>query len=247
WTGSLRQRVASVVAPWYLHSAIDVLWVSGERQRQLARRLGYAGARCWSGYYACDWDRFADVYRRVGSARPRAFLYVGRYVPIKGLDILLTAYRQYRAQVTDPWPLICVGSGEQEVLLQGVEGVYNQGFVQPQDLPEQMAQASAFVLPSRREPWGVVVQEAAAAGMPLICSDVCGAAVHLLQDGYNGYLFESGNASHLSDCMGRVTEAPLAHWEAMSKRSHQLSAQYTPHRWADTLIQGVKSWIACMR
>lgn len=242
WTGSLRQQVGRLIAPWHLHSAIDVLWVAGERQRQLAYRLGFRGPRCWSGYYACDWDRFADVYRRAGAARPRAFLYVGRYVPVKGLDVLVEAYRRYREQVDDPWPLICVGAGEQEVLLQGVEGIENRGFVQPDDLPGQMAEAAAFILPSRREPWGVVVQEAAAAGLPLICSDVCGAAVHLLQDGFNGYLFESGDAAHLADCMVRLAEASPAVREAMSARSHQLSAQYTPQRWADTLVHGVQAW-----
>ncbi|HMB92471.1 MAG TPA: hypothetical protein VKP65_16580, partial [Rhodothermales bacterium] len=48
WQGSWRQQLARLAAPWYLHSAIDVLWVSGERQRQFAYRLGFTGPRCWS-------------------------------------------------------------------------------------------------------------------------------------------------------------------------------------------------------
>ncbi len=59
WTGSLRQRGAGLIAPWHLHKFIDILWVSGERQRQLAAKLGYTGDRCWDGFYACDWDAFA--------------------------------------------------------------------------------------------------------------------------------------------------------------------------------------------
>lgn len=242
WAGTLRQQVGRVIAPWHLHSAIDILWVAGERQRQLAYRLGFRGRRCWTGYYACDWERFAAIHRRTSAPRPRAFLYTGRYVPVKGLDILVEAYERYRSQVADPWSLICVGAGDQKNLLVGVEGVTDRGFLQPDELPEQMAQVAAFVLPSKREPWGVVVQEAAAAGLPLICSDVCGAAVHLLQDGFNGYVFESGNVRHLAECMVRMSELSEATWEAMSRRSHQLSAQYTPRRWADTLVDRVVAW-----
>ena len=46
-----------------------------------------------------------------------------------------------------------------------------------------MAECGAFVLPSRKEPWGVVVQEAAAARMPVICSDSVGAGDHLVRHG----------------------------------------------------------------
>jgi glycosyltransferase involved in cell wall biosynthesis len=247
WTGSLRQQVGQVIAPWYLHSAIDVLWVSGERQRQLAQRLGYTGSRCWSGVYACDWHRFAEVYAQRNSTHGEeqlpCFLYVGRYVSVKGLDVLVEAYRHYRALVPGPWPLICAGAGEQQHLFDEQEGIENRGFIQPDQLPALMAEAAAFVLPSRREPWGVVVQEAAATGLPLLCSDASGAAVHLLQDHYNGYLFENGNAIHLAHCMVRLTEASIEERQQMGHRSYLLSQQYTPQRWASTFMQGVETYL----
>lgn len=242
WSGSVRQQVGRLIAPVYLHSAIDVMWVPGERQRQLAGRLGFTGERCWSGGdYACDWEPFAEVYTQYGAQRPRAFLYVGRYVPVKGLDVLVEAYRAYRARVSEPWPLLCAGTGIHRHLLEGQEGVVDKGFVQPDQLPALMGQASAFVLPSRREPWGVVVHEAAAAGLPLLCSDASGAAVHLVQDRHNGFLFESGNARHLARCMVQMAEAPEEERAAMGHRSHLLSKQFTPRRWADTLVQGIAS------
>lgn len=240
WKGSLRQQAARWVAPWYLHRAIDVLWVAGERQRQLAARLGYRGERCWTGVYACDWHRFAQVPN--GEIKRSGFLFVGRYVPAKGLDVLVEAYKQYRAQVADPWPLHCAGSGDQQKLLQGVDGIVDRGFIQPDALPGLMAEAAAFVLPSRKEPWGVVVQEAAAAGLPIICSDVSGAAVHLVQDHFNGYLFESGNAAHLARCMVRISRASDEAWKMMSCHSRTLSRQYTPQRWAATFVERIQSF-----
>jgi glycosyltransferase involved in cell wall biosynthesis len=241
WTSSIRQQLARVIAPWYLHSAIDVLWVAGERQRQLAYRLGYSGEKCWSGYYACNWEQFAAVYNPHKREDQSAFLFVGRYVPVKGLETLIQAYRIYSSEVVSPWQLRCVGTGEQRELLADEEGVIDLGFVQPDQLPDIMGRASGFVLPSHREPWGVVVQEAAASGLPLLCSDACGAAVHLLQDGYNGFLSETGNVRHLARCMKRMTEISPRERMLMGERSHELSKQYTPQRWADTLVRGIRS------
>lgn len=241
WTGSWRQQLGRVVAPWYLHTAIDVLWVAGERQRQLARQLGYTGKRCWTGCYACDWSSFAGVADgETDSERSPSFLYVGRYTPVKGIDVLLDAYRAYRNEYSGSWGLTCAGAGEQKNLLDGTPGVADRGFVQPDQLPHVMREATAFVLPSRREPWGVVLQEAGASKLPLICSDACGAGVHLLQDGYNGYLFESENADHLAECLVRMEAASVEERRDMGERSHELSKQYTPERWARTFVQGLR-------
>lgn len=240
WRGTARQHFGSLVAPWFLHSAIDVMWVTGERQRQLAKRLGYRGSNCWSGFYACNWDRFAIAYHAAGP-RSKRFLYVGRYVQVKGIEVLVEAYAKYRQQVKDPWELHCVGTGAYRDLLRGQKGVRDRGFVQPDDLPDLMAEAGAFVLPSHWEPWGVVVQEAAAAGLPLLCSEACGAAVHLLQDGYNGLSFETGNADHLADCMLQLASVDEAEFAAMRQRSYNLSKQFTPMLWAQKLVRDVSA------
>ncbi|MGB0418766.1 MAG: glycosyltransferase family 4 protein [Opitutales bacterium] len=259
WKGSLRQHVASAIAPWHVQKFIDVIWVSGERQRQLAAKLGYSGYRCWDGYYACDWPRFAAVgYRRLDIEdevteiegpnpklripnselrTPKSFAFVGRYAPEKGLDTLAEAYRIYSAQVERPWKLICAGQGEcREQLLSA--GAEDRGFIQPEALPGFLAEADAFILPSRFEPWGVVVQEAAASGLPVIASDVCGAGVHLLRDRWNGRSFAAGDATHLADCLLWMHQQLDARLIEMGSRSMELSKQYTPERWSRTLVSG---------
>ena len=123
WKGSLRQHVASWVAPWHLHKAIKILWVTGERQATLARALGYDGACLWDGYYACDWERFALPLTSAPCSltpAPPSFLYVGRYVPEKGIEALAEAYQMYQQQVEKPWPLVCAGAGPLKDMLVGV-------------------------------------------------------------------------------------------------------------------------------
>lgn len=239
WKGNMRQQLSRIVSPLILHSAIDILWVSGERQRQFAYRLGYRGTKCLSGFYSCDWPLFSSSMPRDSSPEP-SFLYVGRYVEVKGIDLLVAAYREYRKRSESPWKLICIGTGKMQSALENQDGISDIGFIQPSELPGHMKAASCFILPSVQEPWGVVLHEAGASGLPLICSDAVGAAVHLLQDGYNGLLFQSGNIGHLVECMTRLSDLSEESLGKMGERSFELSRQFTPATWSDTLVQGAE-------
>lgn len=234
--GRLRQHFGTWMSRYYLKNAFDVLWVPGERQAAYAARLGYRGNRCWQGLYCCDWVKY-DLARRNVIAQKNQFLFGGRYIESKGIDVLLDAYAQYRKAVSNPWNLVCAGAGPIKPHFDGIEGIQDLGFVQPRDLPAIMAESGAFVLPSRNEPWGVVVQEAAAAGLPLICSDAVGAAVHLLQDYFNGFLFRTGDVHHLVDRMIALSNMSENRRKLMGQNSHELSKQFMPERWAETLVK----------
>ena len=65
-----------------------------------------------------------------------------------------------------------------------------------------------FVLPSRHDGWGVVVNQAIAAGLPVICSDAVGAAADLVSNGVNGYVFPSGNVEQLAEAMASFARIP---------------------------------------
>ncbi|WP_290844208.1 glycosyltransferase family 4 protein, partial [Henriciella sp.] len=192
--------------------------------------------------YACDWDRFEYGDQAAGPSSFNAdepyFLYVGRYVREKGIDTLAEAYRRYKNNVSAPWRLVCAGAGPLENTLSEV-GAENLGFVQPEQLPYFMRNAAAFVLPSRYEPWGVVAQEAAASGLPLLLSDEVGAGVHLLRDGLNGFKHPPGDAKALGDCLSRLHQTKKEKISLMGQHSKSLSQQYTPEHWANTFASGL--------
>jgi glycosyltransferase involved in cell wall biosynthesis len=239
WKGTVRQRVAGIVAPWHVQRFIDVLWVTGERQRWLAHRLGYRGDRCWSGFYACDVDAFAPAAAVDRGSREPAFLFVGRYVSEKGIDTLAAAYAEYRRRVAAPWKLVCAGAGALRDRLIAC-GAEDRGFVQPPALPALMAEATAFVLPSTFEPWGVVLQEAAAAGLPLLASNACGASVHLLRSGFNGFAFEPLDSEGLTQAMVTTQHLSALERRTMGEASGALAKQFTPALWASCLEQGIR-------
>ncbi len=240
YTGSRRQWLGKLSAPMHLHRSIDVIWAAGERQKRLASFLGYPADRIWEGYYSCDLERFAMV-ESAGAGRRWSFVFVGRCVESKGAPILAEAYRRYAGQVTQPWPLRVAGTGPLEAVLREA-GATGEGFVQPENLPELLAEAGVLVLPSLSEPWGVVVHEAAAAGLSLLCSRACGAADRFLEEGQNGFWAETGSVEALADGMMTFHHLDDAMLERFSLRSRELARQISPDSWADTLYEGVMKW-----
>lgn len=239
WHGTVKQWLGVLTAPIHLRPIADAVWLPGERQAVFARKLGFPAERVLRGLYSCDLPRFAQAHtERVAAQRPtpRAFLFVGRFVETKGIALLAESYRRYRAETTDPWPLICCGTGPQGTLLEHQPGIQVEGFVQPERMPSKLATAGCFILPSIFEPWALALHEAAAAGLILLASESVGASVHLLQPNFNGFLFGAGDAEALANLMTRVSQLSDERREAMSRASFLLAQQYTPERWANTLV-----------
>ncbi len=186
------------------------------------------------GAWSADTQLFgADPVDGQDLQRRRAFLSVARLVDHKGGDILAQAYARYRDLVDDPWELHVAGLGPLASAFDGLPQVTMHGFVQPRQAAELMHRASSFVLPSRVEPYGVVVHEAAAAALPLLCTDRAGAVPMFLQDGANGWTVPAGNVELWAEALARMSTASAARLSQMSRTSHALASRLTPQLWAE--------------
>jgi glycosyltransferase involved in cell wall biosynthesis len=238
WTGALRQRLLALTGRSLLHRCYSHVWVAGIYQYEFARRLGFAREQILMGVYTADVPSFARAYEssrpRKASRYPQTLLYVGRLVPEKGVDLLCSVFASLRAQARNGWGLKIVGSGSLSHSLTSYPDVEIASFVQPQVLPALAESAGAFALPSVIEPWGVVLHEFAAAGLPLIASTSCGAASAFLHDRYNGFSFAARDARGLEKAMCALFAQPLESLLRMGDRSHELALQLTPDLWAAT-------------
>jgi glycosyltransferase involved in cell wall biosynthesis len=238
WWGTRPQRGVVAASRLMIQPTYDAAFVAGDRQADFARRLGFPTELIVPGLYTGDYGRFAEVDAdRESELPPPAFLFVGRLVADNGVDTLAAGYHRYRAQAVDPWPLLVAGAGPDERLLDGLAGVETLGFVPPTELPEVFARAGCVVAPSRFAPWGVVVHEATAAGLPVVCTWVMGAALRLVLDGYNGVVTSPDDPPALADALARVSSATDEERRAMGEASGLLARQYTPQRWADRLLR----------
>lgn len=240
WRNTPRQWAGRAIHRWYIDPLYDCAFVPGDRSEWFARRLGFGAADIMRGANTADVAVFERGPRDEAElAGRRAFVFSGRLVDHKGVDVLAAAYRRYRELVADPWTLEIVGTGPLASLFDGVEGAHLHGFLQPAQFAEQLHRSSCLVLPSQLDYYGVVVHEACVAGLPLLCSDQVGAVPHLLQDGFNGWTVAMGDVTALTDAMVRMSSLPAARLAAMSEGSRALGRRLSPEIWATNFHEEV--------
>ena len=220
----------------------------GSRHRSYLAALGFPAGRVAGFYDVVDNEglaRRADELRRTGrppvtSSSPY-FLYVGRLAPEKNLSGLLDAYFEYRAQ-GGRWALVLVGDGPERGTLRGraessgwAAEVHFAGHKGSADLPRYYASAGCFVLPSTREPWGLVVNEAMACGLPVIVSARCGCADDLVAGGSNGFVFDPASSDELVRSLAAIEALNDQQWLQMSERSVERIRGYSPAHFGEQI------------
>jgi glycosyltransferase involved in cell wall biosynthesis len=169
-----------------------------------------------------------------------AVVTVARLAPEKGIDILL---RALAAAGDERLIAIAVGEGPERARLEqlaaelGVRANFAGG--RPwESVVEAYAAADVFALLSEREPWAVVVNEAAACGLPLVLSDRVGAAHDLLRDGENGTLGPAGAAAAAAEALRRLA-ADRDLRLRMGARSRELAQGFGYGPSVDNLLEAV--------
>lgn len=231
-------RVARERAKRLFKPAFDFAWVPGNPQVKYAEKLGFKPNEIQTGFYTIDVKKWNQVNGNNSTGNfPRRFVFVGRYMEFKGLLELWEGFSQID---TKGWELYCAGNGDLFPSRRIHEAIHHVGFVQPVDLYKFVAQGGVFILPSHKEPWGVVVHEFAAAGYPIICTENVGAASAFLKDGINGYLIESNNIEELKDAMTKIIDATDQELFDMGEESKRLAGQIDIDAWTDTAIQFIE-------
>jgi glycosyltransferase involved in cell wall biosynthesis len=243
WHGTLKQWL-SVILSWigYFHQFYSHAWVAGSYQFEYARRLGFEKKKIVYDLYSADLRLFNQAYNvskdKKQNHYPHRFLFVGRFEPVKGLDVLLKAWQELGEKKGD-WELHLIGNGSQKAQSVATSGIVIKNFMQPEQLMQEVANAGCFLLPSRGEPWGVVVHEFAAAGLPLIVSDVVGAASAFLISGLNGYSFKVNDHKALAYRMSQIINMTDQELHTMAVSSHALTQRITPETSAGNLLSVV--------
>ena len=193
-----------------LYRDVPAIVVYGEHvKRVLLEVPGVDSEKIFVAGQAVDASRFAGV-QPSSNGRPVVF-FIGQFEERKGIDDLLAAFEK----VADPSAeLRLVGNGSLEEHIRRRVNASSRvtivGHVPQDDLPAELESATCLVLPSvttreTNEPWGLVVNEAMHAGLPVVATDAVGAAVGgLVRDGQNGYVVPERNPGRLGDAIQRL-------------------------------------------
>ena len=193
--------------------------------------------------------------------RPNNFIFVGRLIAVKNLSALLTSFADAQRQLPNAtdWGLILLGDGPEETMLR--QTIVDLGVGDAVKLlpgrpwfrvPDVLALSNVLVLPSTSEPWGLVVNEAMACGLPVVVSDRCGCVPDLVHDGENGFVFDPsvdspGGGAGTPERAGRPAEltrhlmrfmSGTVDVGAMGQSAQQSVASYAPDAVAQAMLAG---------
>jgi glycosyltransferase involved in cell wall biosynthesis len=193
---------------------IDFILAIGEQGASWFRQAGYSARKIFPYAYLTERPEYGQiVYRDSG---PVELIYVGQHVSRKGMDI---AFRALAQMPNADWRLTTVGAGESvsawKALVQKLGISHRVRFLPAapsQEIAARIAQSDLLLLPSRFDGWGAVINEALMTGVPVICSDHCGAK-DLLRDHWRGESVRTGSVDDLRMALsawiagGRKTQA----------------------------------------
>ena len=222
WSGS-HLRSGFIKASWkeaykrWVIAQFDAYLTYGTASKEQLMHHGAPADRIVVGCNTVDVHWFkerADALRSpTASTSPVRLLFVGRLVPIKNVSALISAVGRLQRRGL-AISLTIVGDGPEraalaaEILREEARHVTFLGFLTGEDLIRAYVDADALILPSTNELWGLVVNEAAACGIPSVVSTLCGAAQDLIEQGVTGLTFDPTVPAALEHALDRIVADP---------------------------------------
>lgn len=234
WRNTWKQKINVLLSPFYIRRAFSHLWVAGIYQYEYARKLGFSKDKIIYNSLSCDLELFMTVpLKSKVDVYPKNFLFVGRFVPVKGLDLLLEAWNQILDK--KGWSLTLVGDSLDKVHKNKLEGVTIKDSMSQKELLKEFENSGCFLITSKFDQWALVIHEASASGLPIIATDVCGAAAHFVVNGYNGFQVKP-NVRSIKLAIEKVLLMDDNELLKFSDNSKNLSRSITPELCAAQLM-----------
>lgn len=225
----------------FLNYFSDLFFVSGQKAfDHFHKTLKLPAHKIIPGYSVVDNRHF--FVEKCNLEQKPILLCVARFSKEKNLIRLIKAFN--RSKINKEYILKLVGGGVQKeeltILAKENPNIELSDWVSYKELPMVYGKASLFILPSLFEPWGLVINEAMAAGLPIIASHQCGCVPDLVTEN-NGFIFNPENEQELVELLDKVTEMPKKKLLEMGNNSIKKISDYSPQKWAVNLYLGIKN------
>lgn len=186
-------------------------------------------------YTVPDHDHKELIRRTLGISEKKVMVSVGRVIPVKGFDLILHAARSLSSEIG----IYIIGGQPNREYLEFIQeanltNIHFIDFQSKEALKQYYQMADLFVLPTRGDSWGLVINEAMSNGLPVITTDRCVAGLELVEDNKNGYIVPTENVTMLVERIKRVLEeddlrVSMAEYSLRIIRDYTIEAMATRH------------------
>jgi glycosyltransferase involved in cell wall biosynthesis len=236
----------------------DAALVGGPEHVAYISSLGIPADRTFTGYDVVDNNHFIKGADAAIDARQdnqtrfelpeRYVLASSRFVPKKNLLRLIRAYHSCNMRLHHPPHLVILGDGPERGLLEEEIAKLNlgdyvllPGFQGYASLPAFYGLSEGFIHVPTSEQWGLVINEAAASAVPIVCSSACGAAQSLVKPGENGFVVDANDEASIATALAKLLALPPLARQIMGQTSRRLVADWGPERFCSGLMSAFEA------
>jgi glycosyltransferase involved in cell wall biosynthesis len=234
---------------------VDAIVVEGAPQKKYLKNFNVPDEKVFfSNHCSLDYSRVEskNLKQKLKIGKGLVILYLGRIIERKGLDVLLKAFSVIERERNDVFLVIC-GDGDfrpfcEDLVAQlKIRHVFFLGTVPEEEIASYYRTADIFVLPSCIKPrqkikvegWGLVINEAISMGIPVVTTNVVGAASDLVKSGVNGYVVKNGNVNELCLALRKILEDEKLR-KTMGKNSRRIFEAFNDF---DKMFEGFRQAI----
>ncbi|MDO6760252.1 glycosyltransferase [Tamlana sp. 2_MG-2023] len=229
WLGTPKQHLASFLSPVFIRPYFSHIWVAGMPQYYYAKKLGFKSTNILTGLYCADENLFKNT---VQTTHNNQFVFIGRLVEHKGLKVFFKVLNELIHEERMSFKVHIIGNGPLANQIPKHNNIKHTPFVNPEALPKLLENAGTFILPSLYEAWGVVVHEAALAGMPIITTEETGAASEFVINNYNGHTYQANDTEALKKLLLKYAAFDETTYLKYSKHSKQFAHKINLNDWS---------------
>lgn len=235
WYG--KNPIVNVFKGLALRWTVTGFLVSGKRAfNHFTKSLFLPSYKVKTPYSVVDNEHFSKS--TAVKSDPPVLICLARYAEEKNLEHLIKSF--LASSISHTYQLKLVGDGPLKERLEGLAIGHSQISLLPwasyQQLPDLLVSASCMVLPSSFEPWGLVVNEAMAAGLPVVVSEATGAATDLVGP-ENGWVFDNQSPGALTDVLNQVAATSPLVLRQKGMAGYKKIQSFSPKAWAQSALR----------
>jgi len=231
---------------------VDAMACNGQLSLEYSTSLGMEKPRITTGHMVADNEHLKAAaasfpmrdrvkLRRSWDEPDIVFLAVGKLNERKGIRELLFAWSILEKNRPGKWALVLIGDGSDEQKLKALgkdlklKRVIFQGPADYNDIAQHYASADVFIMPTLEDNWSLVVPEAMACGLPVLCSKYNGCYPELILSGKNGWVFDPLDPQDTYRAL-KTSIDNRSQLREMGEKSRDIVAQYSPENAADSIL-----------
>jgi glycosyltransferase involved in cell wall biosynthesis len=233
YNNSFRQLIIRLFSNYLYKKNFNGFWGAGSLQTAFALSLGYTVDNIFEGVYSANTNVFKQKdYFQIKNNSNKTIIYVGRFADEKNFNMLIEIFQKVNRDFNNIHQLYLIGSSDFQI---DDNQIKIFPFTSSIDIIKYATNADIFCLPSKSEPWGLVIHEFASLGLPLLLSNKCGANKKFLINGFNGYEFDPFDKIDFEKKMRILLKLSNEKLKYLGANSNFLGLQHNAKIWSATL------------